>query len=224
MDTVWDLDEASVRRSWTSLNRDAPKPRAYTTYMTILGRLHGKGLLDRRREGKTDVYRAVHSRDRVRRPARAGRGGRARRHVRRRRARPLRPPGRRPRPRAPRGARAPRPWPLTRTRRTRDPGARTASSSRSAGPASPPACSCSRPASARSTSSPPTPTALDVAASPSPTRRSTPPPPCSWRSRCSARSSCSSRSAPRSDRSVPTAGSSGPSRSPARCPAIRRSS
>ena len=62
MDTVWDLDEASVRTVMDVLNRDAPKPRAYTTYMTILGRLHGKGLLERRREGKTDVYRAIHSR------------------------------------------------------------------------------------------------------------------------------------------------------------------
>jgi predicted transcriptional regulator len=62
MDTVWDLDEASVRTVMDVLNRDAPKPRAYTTYMTILGRLHGKGLLERRREGKTDVYRAVHTR------------------------------------------------------------------------------------------------------------------------------------------------------------------
>ena len=41
-----------------------PKPRAYTTYMTILGRLHAKGLLARRREGKTDFYRPVHTRDR----------------------------------------------------------------------------------------------------------------------------------------------------------------
>ena len=30
--------------------------------MTTLARLHGKGLLARRREGKTDLYRAVHSR------------------------------------------------------------------------------------------------------------------------------------------------------------------
>ena len=30
--------------------------------MTILGRLHTKGLLDRRREGKTDYYRPVHTR------------------------------------------------------------------------------------------------------------------------------------------------------------------
>jgi len=62
MDTVWDLGEVSVRTVMDALNRDAPKPRAYTTYMTILGRLHGKGLLERRREGKTDVYRAVHTR------------------------------------------------------------------------------------------------------------------------------------------------------------------
>jgi predicted transcriptional regulator len=62
MDTVWDLEEASVRTVMDALNREAPKPRAYTTYMTILGRLHGKGLLERRREGKTDVYRAVHTR------------------------------------------------------------------------------------------------------------------------------------------------------------------
>ena len=62
MDTVWDLGEAPVRTVMDVLNRDASKPRAYTTYMTILGRLHGKGLLERRREGKTDVYRAVHSR------------------------------------------------------------------------------------------------------------------------------------------------------------------
>ena len=31
--------------------------------MTILARLHGKGLLNRRREGKTDYYRAVHTRE-----------------------------------------------------------------------------------------------------------------------------------------------------------------
>jgi predicted transcriptional regulator len=62
METVWDVDEASVREVMDVLNRRAAKPRAYTTYMTILARLHTKGLLDRRREGKTDFYRAVHSR------------------------------------------------------------------------------------------------------------------------------------------------------------------
>ena len=46
-----------------ALNPTAAKPRAYTTYMTILGRLHAKGLLDRRREGKTDYYRPVYTRE-----------------------------------------------------------------------------------------------------------------------------------------------------------------
>ena len=47
MDVVWELDEASVRDGdGRRQRRGAPKPRAYTTYMTILGRLHAKGLLD----------------------------------------------------------------------------------------------------------------------------------------------------------------------------------
>jgi predicted transcriptional regulator len=37
--------------------------RAYTTYMTIMARLHKKGLLVRRREGKTDFYAPSHSRE-----------------------------------------------------------------------------------------------------------------------------------------------------------------
>ena len=63
MDAVWDLREASVRDVMDAINRTARRPRAYTTYMTILGRLHGKGLLSRRREGKTDLYAPVYSRD-----------------------------------------------------------------------------------------------------------------------------------------------------------------
>jgi predicted transcriptional regulator len=63
MDAAWELGEAAVREVMDTLNRAAPKPRAYTTYMTILGRLHGKGLLDRRRDGKTDLYRPVHTRE-----------------------------------------------------------------------------------------------------------------------------------------------------------------
>jgi predicted transcriptional regulator len=63
MDAVWRLGEASVRQVVDALNPTAAKPRAYTTYMTILGRLRTKGVLDRRREGKTDYYRPVYSRD-----------------------------------------------------------------------------------------------------------------------------------------------------------------
>jgi predicted transcriptional regulator len=62
MEAIWDLGESSVREVMEALNPAAPKPRAYTTYMTILARLQGKGMLDRRREGKTDYYREVYTR------------------------------------------------------------------------------------------------------------------------------------------------------------------
>jgi predicted transcriptional regulator len=56
MEELWSRNEATVRAVMEALNRRARKDRAYTTYMTIMARLHRKGLLDRRREGKTDVY------------------------------------------------------------------------------------------------------------------------------------------------------------------------
>ena len=62
MNALWDMGEASVREAMDALNRSAERPRAYTTYMTILARLSTKGLLARRREGKTDFYSPVHSR------------------------------------------------------------------------------------------------------------------------------------------------------------------
>jgi predicted transcriptional regulator len=63
MEVLWDLGEASVRTVMDELNARAEAPRAYTTYMTMLGRLHAKGLLARRREDKTDYYRPVHTRE-----------------------------------------------------------------------------------------------------------------------------------------------------------------
>jgi len=56
MDEVWRREKATVREVMEALNDSGAKSRAYTTYMTILGRLHRKGLLDRRREGGADVY------------------------------------------------------------------------------------------------------------------------------------------------------------------------
>ncbi len=56
MQEVWRQGRATVRSVMEALNDGAEKPRAYTTYMTILGRLHRKGLLEREREGKSDVY------------------------------------------------------------------------------------------------------------------------------------------------------------------------
>jgi predicted transcriptional regulator len=63
MDEVWHRGEASVREIMSALNVASPRERAYTTYMTIMARLDGKGVLERRREGKTDFYRPVYTRE-----------------------------------------------------------------------------------------------------------------------------------------------------------------
>src|ERR1700686_722952 len=63
MESVWANGEASVRDVMDALNKGSAKPRAYTTYMTIMARLHKKGMLERRREGKTDYYSPSHERD-----------------------------------------------------------------------------------------------------------------------------------------------------------------
>jgi predicted transcriptional regulator len=62
MNEAWRHDEVTVRQVLEALNRGA-KERAYTTIMTIMARLDRKGLLARRRSGKTDVYRPLMSRD-----------------------------------------------------------------------------------------------------------------------------------------------------------------
>jgi predicted transcriptional regulator len=56
MEQLWAHGEASVREVMEALNKRARPKRAYTTYMTIMARLHKKGVLERRREGKTDFY------------------------------------------------------------------------------------------------------------------------------------------------------------------------
>src|SRR3954471_23921097 len=64
MENVWSRDaDVAVREVMEALNRRTKKPRAYTTYMTILGRLHTKGLVTRRRDGRTDLYRPAYTRD-----------------------------------------------------------------------------------------------------------------------------------------------------------------
>jgi predicted transcriptional regulator len=63
MEELWSQGEATVRTVMDALNKRASKPRAYTTYMTIMARLHKKRVLDRRREGKTDVYTPKLDRD-----------------------------------------------------------------------------------------------------------------------------------------------------------------
>lgn len=63
MEQLWAGGESSVRSVMDALNAHASKERAYTTYMTIMARLHKKGLLARRREGKTDYYAPAYERD-----------------------------------------------------------------------------------------------------------------------------------------------------------------
>ncbi|HWX97977.1 MAG TPA: BlaI/MecI/CopY family transcriptional regulator [Solirubrobacteraceae bacterium] len=63
MDELWSQGEAPVRSVMNALNERASKERAYTTYMTIMARLHTKGVLNRRREGKTDFYAPKLDRD-----------------------------------------------------------------------------------------------------------------------------------------------------------------
>jgi len=56
MEEVWRQGRTNVRAVMEVLNKSRRKDRAYTTYMTIMARLHSKGLLEREREGRTDVY------------------------------------------------------------------------------------------------------------------------------------------------------------------------
>jgi predicted transcriptional regulator len=63
MEELWNSGEASVRTVMEALNRNGRKDRAYTTYMTIMARLHKKGLLVRRRDGKTDYYAPAYERE-----------------------------------------------------------------------------------------------------------------------------------------------------------------
>src|ERR1700756_5549734 len=63
MEEVWERGEASVRDVMEAVNAGADKERAYTTYMTIMSRIHRKGLLERRREGKPDFYAPRYARD-----------------------------------------------------------------------------------------------------------------------------------------------------------------
>ncbi len=64
MEEIWHLGgEVNVRVVMNALNARAEKQRKYTTIMTIMSRLDTKGVLSRRREGKTDIYTAVMSRE-----------------------------------------------------------------------------------------------------------------------------------------------------------------
>lgn len=63
MRIVWATEPTTVRQVLRELQTEGDRDRAYTTIMTICTRLADKGLLARRREGKTDIYSSVIGRD-----------------------------------------------------------------------------------------------------------------------------------------------------------------
>jgi len=56
---LWAVGQAPVRAILESLNARSERQRKYTTVMTIMARLHTKGLLERHRDGKTHIYTPV---------------------------------------------------------------------------------------------------------------------------------------------------------------------
>lgn len=60
MDVVWERGEVSVREVWERLS--AEEDTAYTTIMTIFHRLHEKGYLERRSQGRAHLYSPRESR------------------------------------------------------------------------------------------------------------------------------------------------------------------
>ena len=63
MQLVWDSGEATVRDVMRALNARFERERAYTTVMTVMGNLRRKELLAVRREGRTDVFSPVMTRE-----------------------------------------------------------------------------------------------------------------------------------------------------------------
>jgi predicted transcriptional regulator len=55
MTTLWPLGEGTVRQIRDGLA--TTRPRAYTTIMTIMGRLERKGIVERRKAGRGYVYK-----------------------------------------------------------------------------------------------------------------------------------------------------------------------
>jgi predicted transcriptional regulator len=63
MEEVWVSGEVTVHDVRRTLNGRSGKERAYSTVMTVMSRLCGKGLLRKERRGRSDYYVAVLSRE-----------------------------------------------------------------------------------------------------------------------------------------------------------------
>ncbi len=62
MEILWAQGECNVRSTMDALNARSGKERKYTTVMTTMVRLDNKGLLVRRREARTDIYKPTMTR------------------------------------------------------------------------------------------------------------------------------------------------------------------
>jgi predicted transcriptional regulator len=64
MDELWDRGPLSVRSTLDAVNARDWRQRRYTTVLTVMSRLEGKGLLRRTRDGRRDVYEPTLARER----------------------------------------------------------------------------------------------------------------------------------------------------------------
>jgi BlaI family transcriptional regulator, penicillinase repressor len=63
MEELWERGERTVREVLDALNARRSPQRAYTTVLTVMQRLHDKGLLRRESRGRLHVYVPALSRD-----------------------------------------------------------------------------------------------------------------------------------------------------------------
>ncbi len=61
MEALWSSGQLSTREAHEIVGK--PRELAYTTILTILQRLHGKGLVERQQHGRTHRYTACFSRE-----------------------------------------------------------------------------------------------------------------------------------------------------------------
>ena len=75
MDQLWDRGELSVRDALDALNVGDWRQRRYTTVLTVMSRLEGKGLVRRTRDGRRDLYEPTLGRERYRQARAAAQAG-----------------------------------------------------------------------------------------------------------------------------------------------------
>jgi predicted transcriptional regulator len=75
MDQLWDRGALSVRDTLEGVNASDWRERGYTTVLTVMGRLEGKGLLRRTRDGRRDLYKPTLDRERYQQARAAAQAG-----------------------------------------------------------------------------------------------------------------------------------------------------